>query len=232
MSDQKIKAAAGKPPMALIPARALIGAARVFAYGAKRYAPGNFLVATLSDGAGSRYISAAMRHLSEMQLPNGLHTAESLATRDEESGLPHIDHVLCGLMMLRSILTKDGALAADPGVGKDPIPVAALSSPEPEIGRLDFVAHDAPRHEIGLCDCRDCETLRMSTVLPLAHLSEASRSEFGKSVRELAAMRDDIPKERRREAMSAPLCELPLAEKCPVCGHLNCLWFKTQGGKP
>ncbi len=120
MSDQKIKTSAEKAPLGLVPAPSLVGAARVFGYGAKKYAAGNFHQATLDDGAGQRYISAALRHLAEMQLPNGLHTPESLAARDEESGLPHIDHVLCGLMMLRSIMAKCDALPVDPGVGKDP----------------------------------------------------------------------------------------------------------------
>lgn len=118
--DQKIKQAASKVPLGLVPKRALVGAARVFGYGARKYAPGNYYSATLADGAGERYISAALRHLSEMQEPNGLHTTESLASADPESGLPHIDHLLCGLMMLRSIMVKSGALPVDPGVGLDP----------------------------------------------------------------------------------------------------------------
>lgn len=118
--DQKIKSASAKAPLGLVPAQSLVGPARVFGYGARKYAAGNYYQATLEDGAGERYVSAALRHLSEMQLPNGLHTPESLAARDPESGLPHIDHVLCGLMMLRSIMVKGGALPVDPGVGKDP----------------------------------------------------------------------------------------------------------------
>lgn len=120
MSDQKIKAAAGKPPLAMIPLRALKGVARVFGYGAKKYAPGNFLTAQLEDGAGERYPSALLRHLSDIQEPNGLFTTESLSALDPESALPHIDHAICGLIMLRAILTKEGALPEDPGVGNDP----------------------------------------------------------------------------------------------------------------
>lgn len=120
MSDQKIKTAAAKAPLGLVPQAALVGPARVFGYGAKKYQAGNYYQADLSDGAGQRYISAALRHLSEMQLPNGLHTPESLATLDTESGLPHIDHVLCGLLMLRTIMVKGGALPVDPGVGNEP----------------------------------------------------------------------------------------------------------------
>jgi hypothetical protein len=129
VSDQKITAAANKAPLGLIPQVALVGAARVFGYGARKYAPGNFYNASLADGAGQRYVSAALRHLATMQDPNGLHTPESLATLDPESGLPHIDHVLCGLMMLRLIMMKDGALPMDPGVGLAPVIAAPVVLP-------------------------------------------------------------------------------------------------------
>lgn len=127
MSDQKIFMAAKKAILGLLPIRALCGVARVFGYGAKKYAAGNFHTATLADGAGQRYVSAALRHLLEMQEPNGLHTPSSLAALDDESGLPHIDHVLAGMVMLRAIMIKDGALPIDPGEGKDPT-MAKLSA--------------------------------------------------------------------------------------------------------
>lgn len=146
--DYKIKTAASKPPLALVPQRALIGPSRVFGYGGKVYAPGNFLNASLSDGAGQRYVSAALRHLSEMQESNGLHTPESLAAVDLESGLPHIDHVICGMIMLRSIMVKDGALTVDPGIGKDP-------------PRREIVAPACVLPTDDMCDCRDC--VRRST---------------------------------------------------------------------
>lgn len=131
MSDEKIKTAAKKAPLALVPTQSLVGASRVFHFGSIKYQKGNFWNADLSDGAGERYVGAALRHLSEMQLPNGLHTPESLAARDEESGLPHIDHILCGLMMLRSIMVKCGALPADPGVGLEPTTVAQRAAELP-----------------------------------------------------------------------------------------------------
>lgn len=156
-SDQKIKTAANKAPLGLIPAQAQVGPSRVYQYGARKYAAGNYYNATLEDGAGQRYVSAALRHLAEMQLPNGLHTPESLAALDPESGLPHLDHAICGLQMLRSIMVKCGALPVDPGIGNEP--------PKAE-----------PKHEIGECDCRDCETLRVTTTLPLEpHVVAAAR---------------------------------------------------------
>lgn len=137
MSDEKIKTSAKKPQLALVPAQALVGAARVFAFGARKYSPGNFLNADLTDGAGSRYIGAALRHMSEMQLPNGLHTPGSLASLDIESGLPHIDHLICGLLMLRSIMVKCGALPVDPGEGLEPpTAVTAVKATSAELTRI------------------------------------------------------------------------------------------------
>lgn len=119
-ADQKIARAAKKPPLALIPFVYLWGAARVFAYGVKKYALGNWHRATLDDGAGERYVSATTRHLAAMQNPDGTWSPESLAALDDESGLPHLDHAICSLIMLRGIMVKCGALPADPGEGKEP----------------------------------------------------------------------------------------------------------------
>jgi hypothetical protein len=118
--DFKVQAAEKKVPLALLPLRALFGMARVFGYGAKKYAPGNFLKATLADGAAQRYHSAMLRHLAEIQEPDGTWSRESLAVLDGESGLPHLDHLICGMVMLRAILVKEGVLPADPGIGKEP----------------------------------------------------------------------------------------------------------------
>lgn len=120
--DGKIALSAGKVPLHMIPLRALKGVARVLGYGSKKYAPGNFLVASLSDGAGGRYHGADLRHLSQCQNLNGTFDNASLAAIDEESGLPHIDHMICGLVMLRAIMIKDGVLPEDPGVGNEPAP--------------------------------------------------------------------------------------------------------------
>jgi hypothetical protein len=154
VSDQKIRTAAKKAALALIPWRFLLGVARVFMYGAKKYAPGNWYNATLEDGAGERYVSAAQRHLSEMQHPSGLFTPESLAARDEESGYPHIDHAICGLIMLRGIMVKCGALPADPGhvppfaLGSVTVHIRVdaddIEAPEPSVADVRLAALDKP----------------------------------------------------------------------------------------
>lgn len=43
---------------------------------------------------------------------------ESCVALDAESGLPHIDHAIAGLVMLRARMCKAGALPADPGEAK------------------------------------------------------------------------------------------------------------------
>lgn len=127
--DLKIKTAAAKPPLQMLPLRAYIGPTRVTQYGRKKYAPGNYLRATLEDGCGERYAGAALRHLAAMQEDNGLWSRESLGRLDVESGLPELDHAICSLIMLRSILVKEGVLAEDPGEGKDPPAVAPVQEP-------------------------------------------------------------------------------------------------------
>lgn len=118
--DSKIAFAAKKVPLMMVAFKSLYGAARVFGYGRKKHGAGNYLLATLADGAGERYFGALYRHASEMQDLDGTWTKESLAACDEESGLPHIDHIIATLIMLRGILIKEKVLPMDPGAGKEP----------------------------------------------------------------------------------------------------------------
>lgn len=118
--DSKIAFAAKKVPLFAVTLRELFGIARVKAYGGKKHGWGNYLKACLSDGAGDRYVAAGMRHLQQMQNDDGTWDAKSLSALDEESGLPHIDHLLCSFLMLRGILVKDGVLKLDPGEGNEP----------------------------------------------------------------------------------------------------------------
>lgn len=138
MSDQKIHASAAKPPLNLIPLSALVGVARVFGYGAKKYALGNFLRAT-DDDIGNRYIGGVLRHCAALQRPDGLYDLESLSTLDSESGLPEIDHMLCGLIMLRAILVTRGALHVDPAA-------AALSADTVEFRRRALPTNSPRKH--------------------------------------------------------------------------------------
>lgn len=153
MSDQKIKTAAGKCPLDLVPLEALKGAARVFEYGARKYAKGNWWTAT-DDEFTHRYVGGALRHLCDAQNFDGTYDFDSLSSRDIESGLPEVDHMICGLLMLRGLLIKRGVLAADPGVGKEP-PYELQSAR----ALVDPTAVSVPAD------------IRMQTTAPLADLS-------------------------------------------------------------
>lgn len=104
MTDSKIKAAAGKVDLTLLPLDivgdcndALLnftGCARAFGYGAKKYARGNYLMAEDSPETFYRYVGAALRH----------HAAGD--EKLDESGLPHWCHEQASLLMLLTIFLR------------------------------------------------------------------------------------------------------------------------------
>jgi len=77
----------GKSRVDLIPPAALVEIGRVFGYGAKKYGAWNHRAGT----AYSRYTAALLRHIYAWQ--NG----EDL---DPESGLHHLAHAACNLLIL------------------------------------------------------------------------------------------------------------------------------------
>ena len=79
----------GKPAMELLPPDAIEGAATVFAYGKRKYSAWNWRNGLQT----SRLLGATLRHIFAWSAGQDL---------DLESGLPHLDHALCSLMMLRS----------------------------------------------------------------------------------------------------------------------------------
>lgn len=118
--DSKIATAFAKVGFQNVTLCELTGVARVKTYGAKKHGHGNYYNAHLDDGAAARYMGGLLRHVAAMQEPNGTWTAESITKLDDESGLPEIDHAICGLLMLRGIAVKSGAMSQDPGVGNEP----------------------------------------------------------------------------------------------------------------
>lgn len=114
--DSKIATAAGKAPLHLLPLRWLVGLARVFEFGRKKHGRENYYASDNDPDECERYVSAVLRHLSAMQTPGGSYTPTSCATSDGESGVPHLDHALAGLVMLRARMCKSGALEGDPGL--------------------------------------------------------------------------------------------------------------------
>lgn len=108
-----------KVPLTLLPLHALVGPARVAAYGARGYAPGNYIEQPL-DTALAAYDSGRLRHHIACTPLNGVVTAQSYAALDEESDLPHIDHEIMNLLILRTLMIRDGVLPEDPGYGNEP----------------------------------------------------------------------------------------------------------------
>jgi len=83
---------AGKLMYDLTPWRAVRGVVTVLTYGAKKYGAHNW-----EKGIKvSRLFAAAMRHLTAFWLGEDT---------DTESGLPHIDHAICDLMMMREMFS-------------------------------------------------------------------------------------------------------------------------------
>lgn len=82
----------GKPDYSLIPISTLEDEARVWMYGAHKYAAWNWA----KGMAWSVPFACAMRHLAAWQKGEDV---------DPESGLPHLAHVMCNIRML-TLYTK------------------------------------------------------------------------------------------------------------------------------
>ena len=88
MSDQSVKADAGKPRLSLVPRAIIWDIAAIREYGNKKYHdPENW-----RQVEAQRYRDAAYRHfLRYLDDPDGM---------DEESGLPHLWHLACNIAFL------------------------------------------------------------------------------------------------------------------------------------
>lgn len=88
MTDQTIKADAGKPRLTLVPRKILFEIAKVREYGVNKYGNSENWKAVEIE----RYRDAAYRHFMQyLDDPNG---------NDEESGLPHLAHLACNIAFL------------------------------------------------------------------------------------------------------------------------------------
>lgn len=86
-----VKHDAGKLPLDLLDPLALDGIAAVLAFGAKKYAANNWR----GGISYTRLIAALLRHM--FSIVRGIDI-------DDESGLPHIDHVGCCWMFLSNMM--------------------------------------------------------------------------------------------------------------------------------
>lgn len=142
---------AGKVRLDLLPPDALLEIGRVLSFGAVKYAPRNW-----EEGIDhGRLYAAALRHLLAWQ---------QREDRDVETGLPHLAHAACCVMMLlssslRGIGTDDRPDGLKTGQGE---PLAAVSQAPP--------ARHPPNQECqpaGLCG-------RLSASGPIQQATEAA----------------------------------------------------------
>ena len=85
----------GKLRYSLIPPETTTALAEVLTFGAAKYAPNNW---QLVENGQERYLDALYRHLEAYR------SGEYL---DPESGLPHLNHVLCNAAFLQYITQKE-----------------------------------------------------------------------------------------------------------------------------
>lgn len=85
----------GKLRYSLIPPTATKAIAEVLTFGAEKYAPNSWQSV---DNGHERYLDALMRHLEAYR------SGELL---DQESGLPHMSHLLCNAAFLTYFDSKD-----------------------------------------------------------------------------------------------------------------------------
>lgn len=98
--EEPMKFDGDKPPIALVPPEYIIGTAKVLAFGANKYAAGNW---ARGGFTASRLVSAALRHI--LAWMGGEKT-------DPESGLSHIYHASCMLAFLAAQMER-GTLKDD-----------------------------------------------------------------------------------------------------------------------
>jgi hypothetical protein len=91
MNTSAIKHDSEKPRLDLVDPWAIEGLAKVLTFGAKKYAANNWR----KGMPYSRVIAALERHLLEIKKGNLI---------DDESGLPHIDHLGCCWMFLSNFM--------------------------------------------------------------------------------------------------------------------------------
>lgn len=101
MSDQTIKADAGKPRLTLVPRQILYDIAKIREYGVNKYGNSENWKAVEIE----RYRDAAYRHfMAYLDDPGGI---------DEESGLPHLSHLACNIAFLCEMEEKIGRTNKD-----------------------------------------------------------------------------------------------------------------------
>lgn len=86
-----VKDDGGKLRFDLLPWKAITGLVRVLTFGAGKYSPNGWKTV---PNAKERYTAALLRHISSLQMGEAI---------DSESGLRHIDHIMCNAAFLAEL---------------------------------------------------------------------------------------------------------------------------------
>lgn len=115
----------GKPRLSLIPRAALDYLARALQYGSDKYAIGNFhRDAPSGVSADERllvYLDAVLRHATSASdalvraRGRGDNLTAAACVQDDDSGLPHLAHLLAAASLAVACAANDGLIPADPG---------------------------------------------------------------------------------------------------------------------
>lgn len=87
----------GKPRVELVPAEAILAAAKVFAYGSTKPGRADDNWRACSPEQEKLYVAATLRHIYAHMMGEA---------NDPDSGRPHLDHAMTGLMILSTVRGK------------------------------------------------------------------------------------------------------------------------------
>jgi hypothetical protein len=105
--DQALKKDMGKPRWDLLPLEAVEGIVKVLTFGASKYEDNGW------KGLGDqqeRIHAAVMRHYTALRKGE---------TIDSESGLPHLDHMMCNLMFLKFFSLQEEKRGSKAGLNRE-----------------------------------------------------------------------------------------------------------------
>lgn len=94
LSDQDLKKDTGKPRWDLLPLNCIEGIVKVLTFGAQKYEDDGWKRLMASKDGENRVRASLLRHY--FALAEG-----GIEAIDEESGLPHVDHLACNVLFLK-----------------------------------------------------------------------------------------------------------------------------------
>ena len=136
-----MKGSQTKPPLSVLPKSALVYGSRACQWGAHRYSLGNFHRPPPEGLTPERrllvYLDAVLRHATAVSdaLNRAIGTETDLTIAacdpDEDSGLPHLAHLLASSMLAITCAVNDGLIPDDPGAPwlEAPVPMDDLPLP-------------------------------------------------------------------------------------------------------